>query len=251
MDHRLDHDLRDGGVDLRDRCRGAVAARRARDHRRRGRDRPARRERRTTPAACTSSPRSPASARPTGIRTRAGAILGLTRGTGRAELARATVEAMAFQTADVVDAMTAASGARARGAARRRRREPDGPALPLPGRPARRPRASPGHPGDDRARRRVPRGSRRGRLGDAGRRGGAPGARRRPSSRRWPPTRSRPDVPAGPGRSSDPASWASTADAGPERARSARERRDPHRELDDLGRRVRAATRPAVAPLVA
>ncbi len=42
-----------------------------------------------------------------------GAILGLTRGSGRAELARATVEAMAFQTADVVDAMTAASGARA------------------------------------------------------------------------------------------------------------------------------------------
>jgi glycerol kinase len=42
-----------------------------------------------------------------------GAILGLTRGTGRAELARATVEAMAFQTADVVEAMTAASGARA------------------------------------------------------------------------------------------------------------------------------------------
>jgi glycerol kinase len=41
-----------------------------------------------------------------------GAILGLTRGTGRAELARATVEAMAYQTADVVDAMTAASGAR-------------------------------------------------------------------------------------------------------------------------------------------
>ncbi|MGZ8764367.1 MAG: glycerol kinase GlpK [Acidimicrobiia bacterium] len=42
-----------------------------------------------------------------------GAILGLTRGTGRAELARATVEAMAYQTADVVDAMTAASGERA------------------------------------------------------------------------------------------------------------------------------------------
>ena len=42
-----------------------------------------------------------------------GAIFGLTRGTGRAELARATVEAMAYQTADVVEAMTAASGARA------------------------------------------------------------------------------------------------------------------------------------------
>jgi glycerol kinase len=39
-----------------------------------------------------------------------GAILGLTRGSSRAHLARATVEAMAFQTRDVVDAMTAASG---------------------------------------------------------------------------------------------------------------------------------------------
>jgi glycerol kinase len=39
-----------------------------------------------------------------------GAILGLTRGTGRAELARAVVESMAYQTRDVVDAMTAASG---------------------------------------------------------------------------------------------------------------------------------------------
>ena len=69
-----------------------------------------------------------------------GAILGLTRGTGRAELARATVEAMAFQTADVVEAMTAASGAARGRAPRRRWREPDGPALPVPGRPARRSR---------------------------------------------------------------------------------------------------------------
>ncbi len=39
-----------------------------------------------------------------------GAVLGLTRGTGRAELARAVVESMAYQTRDVVDAMTKASG---------------------------------------------------------------------------------------------------------------------------------------------
>jgi glycerol kinase len=39
-----------------------------------------------------------------------GTIVGLTRGTGRAELARATVEAMAYQTRDVVDAMVRASG---------------------------------------------------------------------------------------------------------------------------------------------
>ena len=39
-----------------------------------------------------------------------GTITGLTRGTGRAQLARATVEAMAYQTRDVIDAMTASSG---------------------------------------------------------------------------------------------------------------------------------------------
>lgn len=39
-----------------------------------------------------------------------GTIVGLTRGSGRGELARACVEAMAFQTRDVVDAMVRASG---------------------------------------------------------------------------------------------------------------------------------------------
>ena len=39
-----------------------------------------------------------------------GTIVGLTRGIGRAQLARAVVEAMAYQTRDVVDAMSAASG---------------------------------------------------------------------------------------------------------------------------------------------
>jgi glycerol kinase len=39
-----------------------------------------------------------------------GTLLGITRGTGRAHIARAAVEAMAYQTRDVVDAMTAASG---------------------------------------------------------------------------------------------------------------------------------------------
>ena len=57
------------GVDLRHRRRGPVAARRARHHRRRGRDRPARRERRPTPAASCSCPRSPGSARRSGTRT--------------------------------------------------------------------------------------------------------------------------------------------------------------------------------------
>ncbi|MCY3787122.1 MAG: glycerol kinase GlpK [bacterium] len=39
-----------------------------------------------------------------------GAIVGLTRGTGRPEIARAAVEAMVYQTRDVVCAMTAAAG---------------------------------------------------------------------------------------------------------------------------------------------
>jgi len=39
-----------------------------------------------------------------------GAIFGITRGTTRAHIARAVVEAMVFQTRDVVDAMTRASG---------------------------------------------------------------------------------------------------------------------------------------------
>ena len=39
-----------------------------------------------------------------------GALLGLTRGTARAHIVRAAVEAMAWQTADVVDAITAATG---------------------------------------------------------------------------------------------------------------------------------------------
>ncbi len=39
-----------------------------------------------------------------------GTIIGITRGTGRAEIVRATVEAIAYQSRDVVDAMSSASG---------------------------------------------------------------------------------------------------------------------------------------------
>lgn len=39
-----------------------------------------------------------------------GTIVGITRGTGRAEITRAVVESMAYQTRDVVDAMVASSG---------------------------------------------------------------------------------------------------------------------------------------------
>jgi glycerol kinase len=41
-----------------------------------------------------------------------GTIVGLTRGSGRAEIARATLESIAFQVVDVLDAMAADSGAR-------------------------------------------------------------------------------------------------------------------------------------------
>ena len=75
---------------------------------------------------------------------RSGAIVGLTAAPTRAHIARAAIEAMAWQTADVVDAMRAAAGVaiaelRAdRGASR------DEPALSVPSRRARRARAAAG-----------------------------------------------------------------------------------------------------------
>ena len=77
---------------------------------RRGRGRGARRVGRSTPRASTSCPRSPASGSPWWDPYARGTIVGITRGTGRAHLARAALEAMAFQTRDVVEAMSAASG---------------------------------------------------------------------------------------------------------------------------------------------
>ena len=86
------------------------------------RDRGARRARSTSTTASTSSRRSPGSARRTGTRTRAARSSGLTRGTGRAHLARAALEAIAYQTVDAVRAMEARLGRAARGAEGRRRR---------------------------------------------------------------------------------------------------------------------------------
>ena len=51
-----------------------------------------------------------------------GTIVGLTRGTGRAHLARAALEAIAYQTVDAVRGDGGGLGQAARGAARRRRR---------------------------------------------------------------------------------------------------------------------------------
>ncbi len=90
-----------------------------------------------------------------------GTIVGLTRGSGRAHLARAALEAIAYQTLDAVRAMEAASGAAAGRAARRRRRHRQRLADAVPGRRARRPGGAPRANRDHRARRRLPRGRRR------------------------------------------------------------------------------------------
>ena len=84
-----------------------------------------------------------------------GTIVGLTRGTGRAHLARAALEAIAYQTVDAVRAMEADRRRAADRAQGRRRRDGERLADAVPGRRARRPgrRA--------RGRRRRPRSGRR------------------------------------------------------------------------------------------
>ena len=101
------------GCDLRRRRRRPVAARRAEAHRHGRRDRRRWRGRADpAPAASTSSLPSSGSARRGGTPTRAAPILGLTRETGAAELARAALEAVAFQTRDLLEAMAADGAAR-------------------------------------------------------------------------------------------------------------------------------------------
>jgi glycerol kinase len=106
-----------------------------------------------------------------------GAILGLTRGTTVAHIARAALESIAFQSAALLQAMARRRAGRRRrrgdGAARRRRRVRQQPADAVPGRPARHPgRAAPGRR-DHRARRCVPRRPGRRRLQEPGRAVGA------------------------------------------------------------------------------
>ena len=102
--------VRAGGLDRRDRVGRAVAARPARHHLRRGRERDAGPSGRRTTAACTSCPPSPGSSRRTGARDARGAIVGLSRYNTNAHLARATLEAICYQSRDVVDAMEQDSG---------------------------------------------------------------------------------------------------------------------------------------------
>ena len=72
----------------------------------------ARAQRRRRRSASTSCRPSSGSARRTGTPEARGAILGLTRGVTRAHLVRATLESLAFQTRDVMDAMAADAGRR-------------------------------------------------------------------------------------------------------------------------------------------
>ena len=104
-----------------------------------------------------------------------GAIVGITRGTTRAHLARATLEAIAFEVRDVVDVMVVRGRAVGAGAVGRRRRERQRPAAAAAGRPARRPGAPAEGHRDDGARRGLPRRARHRRVGRHRRAGGRPG----------------------------------------------------------------------------
>ena len=133
-----------------------------------------------------------------------GAIVGLTRGTGRAQIARAALEAIAYQTVDAVRAEEAASRRAPRGAQGRRRRGREPLADAVPGRRPRRPGDRARDLGDDGARRRLPRGHRDGALG-AGARSRRCGASRSATSPRWATTSASRCSPTGLARSSAPA----------------------------------------------
>ena len=94
-----------------------------------------------------------------------GTITGLTRGLGAAHMARAVVEAMAYQVRDVVDAMTAA-GTEVAASARRRGRGRARPPTADPGRPATRAGGAALHHRDHRTRGRHPGRTGRRRVGD-------------------------------------------------------------------------------------
>ena len=84
-----------------------------------------------------------------------GTIVGITRGTSKAHIARAVVEAMAYQTRDVVEAMAAASGTTLAVAPRRRWCVGDGRVVANASRSTRRHRSTSERPGDHRTRSRI------------------------------------------------------------------------------------------------
>ena len=102
--------LRAGGIDRRHGLAHPVAARQPGHDQQRPRGGDARRVGRRTTAASTSCRRSPDSSRRTGARMPAARIVGLTRFVNKGHIARAALEATAFQTREVLDAVNADSG---------------------------------------------------------------------------------------------------------------------------------------------
>ena len=90
-----------------------------------------------TPAGSTSSPRSSGSARRTGSRRRGARSPGSPAGTTRAHLVRAALEAIAFSSAELLEAMAGGGRARGAGAPGGRRRGRQRLADAVPGRRAR------------------------------------------------------------------------------------------------------------------
>ena len=104
--------LRARGADLHRRRGGAVAARRTRHHRHRGGDRSARAIARRPTTACTSCPALTGLGAPHWEIGRARHDRRAHARNGRAHLARAALEAMAYATADVLDSMSSAQAGR-------------------------------------------------------------------------------------------------------------------------------------------
>ena len=96
----------------------------------------------------------------------AGMLIGLRRDTGPGQIARAALEAIAFQVADVLEAVHSETGAPSEGAARRWWRGGERSADAVPGRCARRSRGASARDGDDGAGRGVSCGTRRRILGE-------------------------------------------------------------------------------------
>ncbi len=177
-----------------------------------------------------------------------GAFVGVTRGVGRGQLARAVVEAMAFQTRDVIDAMHAGSGRpvtelRVDGGA-----ASHGPAPSAPGRSARRAGGSGRGAGDHCPRRGLAGRAGRRRLGIARRAGGAAGASTPRSSP--PPTGPPPTPPTRAGWRPSGARWPGTSRPASQTGQPDRDRPSASGSSAPLASlRRRSSGRPATRPV--
>jgi glycerol kinase len=106
---RQQADLRARGLDRRHRLRDPVAARPARHHRRRRGERDAGQQVDDN-GTRTSCPRSPGLFAPYWRSDARGAIVGLSRFNNKSHIARAALEAICYQSRDVVEAMAKDSG---------------------------------------------------------------------------------------------------------------------------------------------